>query len=695
MKRNISHIKRILLAAVMAGAAFCTAAQDVSAQSGMLDKTFEINEAVITGRQALEDIGVQKTVLDTFVLRENITNSLADVLSHSSSIFIKSYGRATLSTASFRGTAPSHTQVTWNGMKINSPMLGTVDFSMIPSYFIDRVSLYHGASSVGTTGGGLGGAVSLATSPNIKEGAGLRFIQGIGSFRTFDEFLRFDYGRGRWRSSTRVYYAASDNDFKYTNYRKKEFRYDTDGNITGYTYPVERNRNGSFHDLHLMQDLYFAASNGDNISLSAWYLDSRRGVPMLNVDYSDDNLSKTKQDESTIRTVIRWTRDRRGYKLEANAGYNYTDLRYRYLGDLGDGELTEMIHSRSFVNTAYAKFDGERYFGSKWMLSGNISLHQHFVKSVDNAIVSNDGQTRVMGYNKYRSEVSAFAGVKFRPSERWALALNLREEVYGEEFTPLIPAFFGEYLIAADGSLKLKVSGARNFRYPTLNDLYFMPGGNDTLRSEKGYTYDAGIEFRKRTERSEFYGELTWYDSYINDWIVWLPTFKGFWTPVNVKKVHSYGIEAKARASTRFNNDWTLALDGNFTLTNAINRGDPVNWADESIGKQLVYIPKYSGAVAGRLGWRDWTLTYKWNYYSERYTTSSNETATKVGVLGDYFMNDAALERNITSAWGNVSIKFAVNNIFNEEYESVLSRPMAGRNFGVYLEITPRLSGKR
>jgi hypothetical protein len=31
-----------------------------------------------------------------------------------------------------------------------------------------------------------------------------------------------------------------------------------------------------------------------------------------------------------------------------------------------------------------------------------------------------------------------------------------------------------------------------------------------------------------------------------------------------------------------------------------------------------------------------------------------------------------------------------VNNLFDEEYETELSRPMPGRNYGFSLEITPR-----
>ena len=123
-----------------------------------------IREIGVTARRPMKEIGVQKTRLDTLVLHENIALSMADVLTFNTSIFVKQYGRATLSTVAFRGTSPSHTQVTWNGMRINSPMLGMTDFSMIPSYFIDDASLLHGTSSVNETGGGLGGDSDCSTS---------------------------------------------------------------------------------------------------------------------------------------------------------------------------------------------------------------------------------------------------------------------------------------------------------------------------------------------------------------------------------------------------------------------------------------------------------------------------------------------------------------------------------------------------
>ena len=138
----------------------------------------KIREAQVVAKRPMKEIGVQKTNFDSLQLKENISLSMADILTYNAPVFVKSYGRATLSTISFRGTSASHTQVTWNDMKINNPMLGMTDFSTIPAYFIDDASLLHGTSSVNETGGGLGGAVKLSTVPAQEEGFGLQYIQG-------------------------------------------------------------------------------------------------------------------------------------------------------------------------------------------------------------------------------------------------------------------------------------------------------------------------------------------------------------------------------------------------------------------------------------------------------------------------------------------------------------------------------------
>ena len=342
-----------------------------------------IEEVPVVTRRTMKEIGVQRTQLDSTVLHDNISLSMADVLTQNANLFIKSYGRATLATAEFRGTSPSHTQVTWNGMRINSPMLGTVDFSMIPAFFIDAATLLHGASSIGVTGGALGGAVVLGTRPSAQRGWQTQYVQGVGSFSTFDQYLRVSYGGQRWSASTRAVYSTSDNDFRYTNYDKMELVYGPDGAVVDTYHPVERNRSGYFRDLHLLQELYYNRGDGTRYGLSAWYLRSKRGLPFLSTDYRDDVTILNEQREQTLRAVASWERLRERLKLGAKLGYAYTASAYDFRQRNAQGAQSDLTLSRSYLHTPYGQFDAEYYVGRRWLFTGNVALHVPMVDCSD------------------------------------------------------------------------------------------------------------------------------------------------------------------------------------------------------------------------------------------------------------------------------------------------------------------------
>ena len=662
----------------------------VAATAVAEERTVAIREITVVGHRPMKEIGVQQTKLDSVALKENIALSMADILTFNTSIFVKSYGRATLSTVAFRGTSPSHTQVTWNGMKINNPMLGMTDFSMIPSYFIDDASLLHGTSSVSETGGGLGGAVKLMSRPAENRGFGLQYIQGVGSFKTFDEFLRLTYGDDHWQISTRAVYSSSPNDYKYRNHDKKENIYDDDMNIIGQYYPVERNRSGSYKDLHILQEVYYNTRKGDRFGLNAWYINSNRELAMLTVDHGSDTDFDNRQRENTFRGVLSWDHLRSNWKIAARGGYIYTWMAYDYSRDLGNGTMANMTRSRSKINTLYGQVDGEYYIGKKWLFTANISAHQHFVESRDKNIILQQGGTGIVGYRKARVELSGSVSAKWRPIDRFGMSVVLREEMFGKEWTPIIPALFIDGVLSKRGNIVAKASLSRNFRFPTLNDLYFLPGGNPDLKKESGWTYDAGVSFAVGKDGVySLSGSANWFESYIKDWIIWLPTTKGFFSPDNIKDVHAYGVELKANLAVNIAKDWQLGLDGTLSWTPSINNGEPRSTADQSVGKQLPYVPKYSSSVNGRLSWRRWSFLYKWCFYSERYTMSSNDISLS-GKLPKYFMSNISLERTIDVRWAEWSLKGMVNNLFNEEYISVLSRPMPGINFEIFIGIRPK-----
>lgn len=653
-------------------------------------RTYSIPEVKVYGSRPMKEIGAQLTKFDSLALKENIALSMADVLTFNSSIFVKNYGRATLSTVAFRGTSPSHTQVSWNGMKINNPMLGMTDFSTIPSYFIDDASLLHGTSSVNETGGGLGGSVKLSTKPAQAKGVGLQYVQGVGSFKTFDEFLRLTYGNEHWQTSTRIVYSSSPNDYKFRNHDKKENVYDEDMNIIAQYYPIERNRSGAFKDFHFLQEVYYNTNKGDRVGLNAWYINSNRELAMLTVDHGDETDFENRQKEETLRSVLTWDHWRENWKLGAKAGYIHTWVAYDYKRDLGNGIMAHMTCSRSDVNTLYGQVESDYYVNDKWLFTANMMTHQHFVESRDKNIIQQDGNKAIVGYRKGRVELTGSASAKWRPTDRLGLSAVIREEMFGDEWAPVIPAFFIDGVVSEKGNIVAKVSVSRNFRFPTLNDLYFLPGGNPDLKKESGWTYDAGLSFAVGKENVySLTGSANWFESFIKDWIIWLPTTKGFFSPDNIKDVHAYGIELKGNLDVALASDWKLGLNGNASWTPSINRGEPRSPADQSVGKQLPYVPEYSSSVTGRLTWDSWSFLYKWCYYSERYTMSSNDISL-TGKLPSYFMSNITLEKGLSYDWANLLLKGAINNLFNEEYLSVLSRPMPGINFEIFIGITPK-----
>ena len=68
---------------------------------------------------------------------------------------------------------------------------------------------------------------------------------------------------------------------------------------------------------------------------------------------------------------------------------------------------------------------------------------------------------------------------------------------------------------------------------------------------------------------------------------------------------------------------------------------------------------------------------------------SSNDISL-TGKLPAYFMSNLTLERSVETCWAELSLKGVVNNLFNEEYLSVLSRPMPRINFEFVIGITPK-----
>ena len=176
----------------------------------------------------------------------------------------------------------------------------------------------------------------------------------------------------------------------------------------------------------------------------------------------------------------------------------------------------------------------------------------------------------------------------------FAASLVLREDMFGTEWAPVIPGF-----LHRRGTVEKRQYRGESIHLPELPFSHaerplFLPGGNPDLKSEHGFTYDVGLSFSVGKENVyALSGGINWFDSHIDDWIIWLPTTKGFFSPRNLKKAHAYGAETNAHLDIMLGKDWKLDMNGTFSWTPSINESEPMSPADQSVGKQLPYVPEF------------------------------------------------------------------------------------------------------
>jgi len=651
---------------------FCTL---VSTGQSITDSVFHIEGVSIEARQIFlkEEAGMKQTHVDSLTLQNKINLSLSDLLSENTSVFIKNHGRGALATASFRGSSPSHTQVSWNGIHINSPMAGMVDFSLIPVYIIDELSLKHGSASLADRSGGIGGSIAINNQAAWDEKLAISYMQGIGSYSTWDEFLQVGTGSKRIQSKTRLYHNYSENDYTFVN-RGIALIDPVSGDITN---PLDTNDHAAFLRYGLHQEIYFKPGTRHLFSLKYWGQYADRTIPRPTSYEGPDNSNLNNQVDRDHRVVADWKFYSDLGKLLFRSGYAEKRLDYSQMNQVPGLGLVPAVRSESRQQSLYntLSFTGE----SKWDLSweGSMDLNHHQVGSADAVLGT--------AYEGSRSELSAMLALRKSFIDRVNLNLMLRQEWVDSDRMPLIPYFGMDLRLIRGVDLLLKGNIAKNHHLPTLNDLYWQPGGNPELLPEEGFTMEGGIAYQKDFRGQLINTELTLYRSQIDNWILWIPSYRGFWEPRNIRSVLSKGLEYTMQLHGLISG-FNYQILATYGYTSAVNQGDPIVWSDESYGKQLVYIPLHSGNLMLHLGWNNLYITYQYNAYSERYTTSSNDV-TRRDRLYPYFMNDISAGSTFHLKHLDLSLELNVYNLLNESYHTVLYRPMPGRNYQLVIKI--------
>ncbi len=617
---------------------------------GQSSDTVKLHPVTIKAKRIYSLSGFKQTDADTTALRMLDYSSLADLLSRHTPVFIKSYGQGNLATASFRGTSASHTKVLWNGMEINHPMLGQTDFSQISLAVADNVSLAYGGAGISEGNGSLGGSILIESSPENIEGFSLNARQSLASFQNYRSEVVVKAKLNSLKSRTVFSSQTAENNFTFKNIYKDRSQP-----------PVERRNHAGYENTALLQELYYQGAGGSQISGRVWLQNHFREIaPPLGVEHAQ---SGEEQSSKALRTMVSWKKKLEKMEISAKSGYVYDNLHYR--NPLAS--VNSKNHAYRFIQHGKVKTDISK------TLSWQGALSYERIK-----VESNNYDIRPT-----RRDFTAFSGLHWHPDNKWGVQIMLRQKNVDGTWVPLIPSAGIEIKPFSDHHFRITGNISRNYRLPSLNDLYWEPGGDPDLNPEKGFSLESGLHFKTKNGKDwQADVSMSAYRSDISNWISWQPdSIMSYWTPQNISAVLSQGLELSYAFFKSFA-AFKTGFEQTYAFTSA-KYDDKKYENDASLQKQLVYVPEHQLQSALKMYYGKMSLIVNHRYTGKRYTSSDNTT-----YMPPFSVFDLAFSKKIkvNKKWEG-EIMARVNNVTDKDYQLVAWYPMPGRSFQVTLQI--------
>jgi len=587
---------------------------------------------------------ISKYAAGTKIEQLNLTNSsfLQQALSQTSSIYFKNYGNDQLSTIAIRGTSSSHTAVLWNGMNISSPTLGQTDFALFPSFLLEEVNLQLGTASSLYGSDALGGSVLInQRKPEFKPGMSLLVHQQAGSFGRYFSGIKFQYSNARWEVRTKLMDRWLQNNFNYNS------------PAVGHT---KNQNNAAVHTYGYDQQIHYRISDTKKLSFETFYTYNHRQIQPT-VTNNDD--TSTLQDKNARFSL--------SYDGEHTLGHVFSSLGYIH----NDEVYNITSRTRSEQSTAIINIDKPLGESTSIRYGANASFYR----------VHSDG----IEQEKKESRYDVFASVNQYILPAWNFTLNLRQALYAGHHAPFSPSLGTQYQIirTADQRLILRAQASRGYRIPTLNDRYWNPGGNPDLKPEDAYHIEGGATWNITSSQHHIKTELTGYKTLVDNWIMWKP-IQGVWSPVNLQKVNATGLEVSIRDEVHVTDKFILTGGVNYSYNSSQNLKATSATAQNTINKQLPYVPYHLANAFIRVSHTHWTGEINSNYTSMRYTTLDNDAYQG---LEAYAIANAYLTYSFEFSKLFITTRGEVNNILNSYYENMQNIAMPGRNYNLNLTI--------
>jgi iron complex outermembrane receptor protein len=622
----------------------------IKAQSVLEDSTIELNEFLIKADRLNEfSYGSKVQNTESSLVKQYKTQNLSELIRSESSVFIKSYGPGNLTTSSIRGASANQTAIIFNGFNINSPMNGISDLSLVPVYFFDDMQIQYGGSGTLWGSGSIGGSIHLNNHPFFNKGVNISAGSSVGSFNSLRHNIDILLSGQKWTSIIKVFRLTAENNFPFYNTALSDT-------------PLQDQTNSEIDQSGLFFENYFKLNKGQTLEVALWYQKNKRNIPTSMLGLEENSH----QNDDNLRLTTEWKRSVKKVDIFIRSAFFNEQIVYE--------DKTINLLSLSASSTLIYEAETKIRTGKGQLL--NLGLNNTNISAKADAYNGIPKQSRLSLFSLYR--ISLF-------DKKLESVIGARQEIIIGS-TPIPLTWSAGLTYIPFKCLSFHLNAGKVYRLPTFNDLYWIPGNNPDLSPESGYISDLGIKLKLSGKHLKFNFDPNIFNRNINNWIIWLPGLT-FWTPQNLMKVWSRGIETKSGLNYSVKN---ISIKLNVLTSYVLSTNEKKKSENDlSVGKQLIYVPIYNGHSNLIISYKKFKFSYSHSYTGYRYTSTDNSQ-----YIPPYSLADIYVAYKLKLKQYSADISFKLNNIFNEKYQVVMNRPMPMMNYQLGLNINFKNSKK-
>jgi len=611
-------------------------------QAQVLDSVQSIDGVeILADKISVFSSGLKIEKIDSTILSIRQGVSIATLLAEQSAVSVRSYSPGGIATLSLRGTNSSQSGVFWNGINLQQPNLGMTDISRISTFDFSDISLQSGGASALLGSGVIGGSLHLSNAMKFSSPLQASVLLSGGTAGKLGGAVKISAGNSRL-----AYTGSLSGDWN-----KNNFWHTT---LTGEKERLEHALVKSVSSIHQVE---YLLNQNQKLKAGIWYQATDRQIPPT----LTMTQSTQQQWDKAIRSTLQWSYSDEKQSLSMRSAF--IDEKEHYQNS--DAMIDAFYH----VNTFQAEFEYKRSLGKSFSIGSGATAD----------VIRAD----VPYYEgiEYQPEGSVWAALAYaHQKSRIKSVLNLRQDFSKGYQVPFSPSFSAKIPVLKKVSANVAIS--KNFRVPTMNDKYWVPGGNPDLKPEESLNMEAGLEFNvKSGDLVKSKINIEYYNLLIDNLIQWVPVSSGIWTPQNVQKVWSHGIEISSKSDMKYAGFSGYFLFGYNFSPSVYKETTPDEI--ENIDNQLIYIPLHKVQETFYVTKGSWYAMFSYSLTGKRYVQSDNQKS-----LPSYSLLDLYGGKTFKSKKLSYRLQLELRNLLNTSYQSVLYYPEPGRSFSISLLIT-------